>query len=96
MLYSLENYHRLFSTGARRNGTWTRYVEFSNDGNWAVISATNDKFGIYNLEKREWTHDIALFGGGNNLNFRNGDLSPDNRFIAAQTVFAIGDPQFEI
>ena len=69
-IYSLENYYQLDRIDASYKA-WTSYVEFSNDGNWVVVSATNDKFGTYDMVYKEWIHKIALFGGGNNLNFSN-------------------------
>lgn len=61
-----------------------------------MASATNDKFGIFDMVNKEWIHKIALFGGGNNINFSKGDLSTENRFIAAETQYVVGDPQLGV
>jgi hypothetical protein len=92
LIYSLENSSLIRSIEAR-NHALTRYLEFSGDGTWIVLSATNDKFGIYDLKKGEWSQKILLHGGENNTIFYQADLSSDNQYIAIQVSTTSGDAQ---
>lgn len=92
LIYSLEN-SSLVQNIEVGNHALTRYLEFSRDGAWIVLSATNDRFGIYDLKNREWSQNILLHGGENNLIFLQADVSCDDRYIAIQLSTAGGDPE---